>query len=159
MKQNIVRLTQMEIHHVKNVENGCLEFSKGKKGSILGIYGQNGSGKTVVVDCMMLLKNLLCGRRIQQNFFHFINSKSNTADVKYCFEINSNDEKYYAEYEISLLKGGEESFCINAEKLSMKEILQEKERNSPHYLNIKGARKNCFVRESIITILRKIWSI
>lgn len=126
MNQNIVRLTQMEIHHIKNVNNGHLEFSSGRKGSILGVYGQNGSGKTVVVDCMMLLKNLLCGRRIQQNFYHYINSQSDTAEVKYCFDIKTADEIYYVEYEISLLKKSEDNFCVSGEKLSMKEIVEGK---------------------------------
>ena len=53
--QNIVRLVAMEIDNIKNVRHGRLDFAKGRTGSILGIYGQNGSGKTVVVDCMVLL--------------------------------------------------------------------------------------------------------
>ena len=55
----IIRLAAMKIENIKNVGYGRLEFSQGKSGSILGIYGQNGSGKTVVVDCMVLLKCLL----------------------------------------------------------------------------------------------------
>ena len=51
MKQNTVRLVAMEINNIKNVKHGKIELSKSKKGSLLGIYGQNGSGKTVVVDC------------------------------------------------------------------------------------------------------------
>ena len=58
---HMIRLTAMEIKNIKNVGYGRLEFSQGKSGSILGIYGQNGSGKTVVVDCMVLLKCLESG--------------------------------------------------------------------------------------------------
>lgn len=126
MKQAVVRLSRMEIHNIKNVKHGYLEVSNEKRGSILGVYGQNGSGKTVVVDCMMLLKNLLCGRKIQHNFYYFINSQSNTATVRYCFYIKISMECYYVEYEVSLLKNGEESFCISGEKLSAKEILENK---------------------------------
>lgn len=66
MKQNIIRLVAIEIDNVKNVKHGRLELAKSKKGSILGIYGQNGSGKTVVVDCMVLLKCLFGGKTISQ---------------------------------------------------------------------------------------------
>lgn len=122
MEQNIVRLVAMEINHIKNVLHGNLEFVSGRKGSILGIYGQNGSGKTVVVDCMGLLKSLLSGRRISPYFFHYINSQSDRAKVKYCFHIQTKGAKIYAEYEIELLKNGSSSFCISSEKLSMKNL-------------------------------------
>lgn len=126
MRQNLVRLSKMEIHHIKNVNYGCLEFSNGRKGSILGIYGQNGSGKTVVVDCMLLLKNLLCGRRVLPDFYNYINLQSDTASVKYCFDVQINNESYYVEYEISLLKNLDGSFGINGEKLSAKEMIDNK---------------------------------
>lgn len=52
--RQVVRLTRLEIENIKNVQHGELEFAQGDKGSVLGIYGQNGSGKTVVIDCMVL---------------------------------------------------------------------------------------------------------
>ena len=78
---HMIRLTAMEIKDIKNVGYGRLEFSQGKSGSILGIYGQNGSGKTVVVDCMVLLKCLLSGRRIPSHFYHYINALSKCGHV------------------------------------------------------------------------------
>ena len=80
---HIIRLAAMEIENIKNVGYGRLEFSQGKSGSILGIYGQNGSGKTVVVDCMVLLKCLLSGRRIPPHFYHHINALSKSGHVTY----------------------------------------------------------------------------
>lgn len=126
MKQSIIRLIAIEIDNIKNVKHGRLELAKSRKGSILGIYGQNGSGKTVVVDCMVLLKCLLTGKKIPAHFYYYINSKSETAHVKYCFEINTDVGKSYAEYEVELLKNGEYRFCISKEKLSVKENVDGK---------------------------------
>lgn len=120
MNHNIVRLIAMEINNMKNVKHGRLELSKGRKGSILGIYGQNGSGKTVVVDCMVLLKCLLSGRRIPACFYYYINSQNDSFNVKYCFEIKTDSNKIYAEYEVELFKIEKLGFCISMEKLSMK---------------------------------------
>ena len=64
----VIRLWGMEISNIKNVIHGEIEMPQNKKGSILGIYGANGSGKTVVVDCMVLLKYLLSGRQIPSHF-------------------------------------------------------------------------------------------
>lgn len=126
MKQSIIRLIAIEIDNIKNVKHGRLELAKSRKGSILGIYGQNGSGKTVVVDCMVLLKCLLTGKKIPAHFYYYINSKSETAHVKYCFEINTDVGKSYAEYEVELLKNGEYRFCISKEKLSVRENVDGK---------------------------------
>ncbi|MCU6688183.1 ATP-binding protein [Dorea acetigenes] len=126
MKQNVIRLVAIEINNIKNVKYGRLELSKSRKGSILGIYGQNGSGKTVVVDCMVLLKCLFSGKKIPSHFYYYINSQSETAQVKYCFEIRTDYGESYAEYEIGLLKNGESSFCINKEKLSVRECVEGK---------------------------------
>lgn len=126
MKQNVIRLVAMEIDNIKNVKHGRLELSKSRKGSILGIYGQNGSGKTVVVDCMVLLKCLFSGKKIPSHFYYYINSQSDSAHVKYCFEIRTDLGESYAEYEVGLLKNGESSFCISKEKLSVKEYVEGK---------------------------------
>lgn len=124
--KNVVRLVSMEISNIKNVTYGKIDFSKGRKGSILGIYGQNGSGKTVVVDCMVLLKSLFSGKKISPQFYHYINLKSGTASVKYCFEMKSQSEESYAEYEIELLKTEEPYFCISKEKLSVRNYVEGK---------------------------------
>ena len=142
MNQNIVRLVAIEIDNVKNVKHGKLELVNNKRGSILGIYGQNGSGKTVVVDCMVLLKCLLSGKKIPSNFYYYINSKSETAHVKYCFEMKTDFGESYAEYEAELLKNGEFSFCISREKLSVKEYVEGKtSRLTPVFDYQKGEKE------------------
>ena len=100
----VVRLLGIEINNIKNVIHGEIEMPQNKKGSILGIYGANGSGKTVVVDCMVLLKYLLSGRQIPSNFYYYINEASDTSTVKYRFELKIEEKCYLVEYEIELLK-------------------------------------------------------
>ena len=61
-----VRLERLKIQNIKNVKNGEIFFPEQKKlergefdvdefGSVLGIYGQNGSGKTTTVDALRIL--------------------------------------------------------------------------------------------------------
>jgi AAA15 family ATPase/GTPase len=67
MKSASVRITNVTIHNLKNVMNGSLSFENGRKNyraSILGLYGQNGSGKTALIDSLELLKHALCGGTI-----------------------------------------------------------------------------------------------
>ncbi len=126
MKQNVIRLVAMEIDNIKNVKHGRIELAKSRRGSILGIYGQNGSGKTVIVDCMVLLKSLFSGKRIPPQFYYYINAQSEAAHVKYCFEIRADFGESYAEYEVELLKNGKSSFCVSKEKLSVRESAEGK---------------------------------
>lgn len=140
--QNIVRLVAMEIDNIKNVRHGRLDFAKGRKGSILGIYGQNGSGKTVVVDCMVLLKCLLSGRKIPAHFYHYIHALSETARILYGFEIRTDSRELYAEYEVTLCKTGENSFCISGEILRMREVEEGKHtRLTPVFEYHKGEKE------------------
>ncbi len=59
MENTIVRIESIQIKNFKNVKSGYLNFNNTKKSyrsSVLGLYGQNGSGKTAVIDALALLK-------------------------------------------------------------------------------------------------------
>ena len=65
---NLVRLESMTIEGIKNVEHGELSFDELSKiknnnlndlHSVLGIYGQNGSGKTAALEAAKILKDIL----------------------------------------------------------------------------------------------------
>jgi len=61
----VIRARKIELSNIKNVHLGSIEFRDSDFGScIAGIYGQNGSGKTAVVDAFSCLKLLMCGRSL-----------------------------------------------------------------------------------------------
>lgn len=51
---NVIKVTQVKIKNLKNVKHGVFKtntsFDSLEQADILGFYGQNGSGKTVVVE-------------------------------------------------------------------------------------------------------------
>ena len=70
MKNVVVRLQEIIMNNFKNVEYGkvslqsYVNFNKNinmNLNDILGIYGQNRSGKTALVDALEILKLLLSG--------------------------------------------------------------------------------------------------
>ena len=76
MKAPTVRLTGISIQNFKNVSSGSLSFinqRKKYKASILGLYGQNGSGKTALIDAIELLQYALSGMPLPSKFADYIN--------------------------------------------------------------------------------------
>lgn len=127
MEPKNIRLQKLEIWNIKNVAHGVIDLTTGayrgnSKGSILGIYGQNGSGKTVVVDVLLLLKHLLSGRTITPEFAEYIRFGSNSATIRYSFQIQTDEQLSYAEYEVEILKTSDKRIVIERERLSHKPI-------------------------------------
>lgn len=107
MGSTIVRIESVEIKNFKNVEHGHLDFENSKKGSsasILGLYGQNGSGKTALIDALQLLRLALSGRTIPAYFADYINVNSEFATLKYGFKVSNTEINcvYSAFYEVNL---------------------------------------------------------
>ena len=110
MKNSTVRLETIEISNFKNVTYGKIYFDNTHKeyaASILGLYGQNGSGKTSLIDAMDLLKRLLMGQQIPANFADCINVDAESAHFTFQFKVsceNNISTSYTALYEFSIRK-------------------------------------------------------
>lgn len=112
MEDAVVRLESIEIRNFKNVEYGYLNFENPRKpyrSSILGLYGQNGSGKTALVDAVALLKAALSGRSVPAHFADYIHVKAECAVLKYGFKVLTHSAQYFVTYEFSLRKDLDES--------------------------------------------------
>lgn len=61
----IIKVKKITIQNVRNVRHGeiilTVNFDTFLQANVVGLYGQNGSGKTTVVDAFALLKTLLSG--------------------------------------------------------------------------------------------------
>ena len=105
MKNSSVRLSEISIQNFKNVENGQLNFINRRKdfrSSILGLYGQNGSGKTALIDAIQLLKYTLCGKTIPTEMADYINIDAEYANMMYVFEVLTPSGKFEAFYEFHI---------------------------------------------------------
>ena len=109
MKVSNVRIKSMEIINFKNVEYGKIDFDnkrKPYKSSVLGLYGQNGSGKTALINALSLLKFALSGKQIPVKFADFINVGASFATLKYSFKVinDIDNSEYDVLYEFSISK-------------------------------------------------------
>ena len=120
MNDIVVRILNMEIQNLKNVQNGRISFlnSDVKKtlklelGDVLGIYGQNGSGKTTVIDALSILKLILTGKSLNTELINLISYGQESSTLIFNFYIKVNNKRYTVEYKVILQKTEENNIEI-----------------------------------------------
>lgn len=118
MENRIVRIESLTVENFKNVTQGTLDFEnkrKDYKASVLGLYGQNGSGKTALIDAIQLLKFALCGKAIPKKYADYINVDAEYATLKYKFVVRYAEIIYTAWYQFSVRKVIDESVASSDE--------------------------------------------
>lgn len=121
MVNRVVRIESITIKNFKNVLKGTINFEnkrKAYKSSVLGLYGQNGSGKTALIDAIQLLKFALCGNQIPNKYADYINVDEESAVLEYEFAMRYPEEEYKVWYQFGLKKVTDESDSNAEEELS-----------------------------------------
>lgn len=146
-EMTIIKLKSVFIKNLKNVKKGMItssvDFENIDEGSVMGIYGQNGSGKTSMVDAMTILRNLLSKRRLPLKDEYYINHNSENIELEYVFLVKNILGEYYIKYEVTL--GYIEDIMENEDKvylLPIKEVLSYKENISRHAYKVILSKKN-----------------
>lgn len=105
-----VRITRAELNNFKSVKHGEIIFNCGKKfipygtnSDILGIYGQNGSGKTAFIEALYVLERMLSGAGVSDELSDSIMVGADFATLTFEFELQYRDGRVRtAVYEFSL---------------------------------------------------------
>lgn len=95
-----VRIQSATIRHFRNVSFGEIRFPCNMasdifsmKSDVLGIYGQNGSGKTTFIDVLEVLKCLLAGAPIKDHLENCISKGRDGSELS--FEFSVEDDQGY----------------------------------------------------------------
>lgn len=87
------------------------------KAEILGIYGQNGSGKTAIVDALYFLQKVMIGADLDQSLEDYMDTDSDTAEFFADFNLFMDGIVFEIGYRISLSRE-EKEVVISRETLS-----------------------------------------
>lgn len=127
MSNFFTRIIKTELFNFKNVNYGQIKYlnyssvnsrAKIENNDVLGIYGQNGSGKTAIIEAMDILKNLLSGHKVPFDYSGIIRTDGSTKIITH-FYIEYKNSKYKAIYEVSLKSNFDKKIIeICNEKLS-----------------------------------------
>ncbi len=127
MKEAKVRIKNIKLQNFKNVGYGEIEFSKKQNeqiypADIIGVYGQNGSGKTAVIDALHYVQVLLSGQSLDKDFVNYISYNQKTAKIEIVFLVEYTDIKYDVVYQISFEKNEDDEYYIQDEIITSSTI-------------------------------------
>ena len=93
-----VRIQKMVIDNFKSVTHGEVLFNCGKhfipydtKSDILGVYGQNGSGKTSLVEALAILRYVMKGSVVPDSYTECISKDASFARLSFTFDLQYPD--------------------------------------------------------------------
>lgn len=120
-----IRIDHIEINNFKNVKHGVIDLtSKKQNASILALYGQNGSGKTALIECIEILKNAISGRKLPTYASELVNLDSDYSTLSFKFSITEDLDITYLVYKFSIKKEAVETIELN-EKSTYTAIFNE----------------------------------
>lgn len=136
----MIRLTSLELRNFKNIRKGNIVLSswstkRSLPGSdIIGIYGQNGSGKTSVIQALAVLKDIFYGDDISRSAADCVSKKfgdEKAEDARICvkgvkFDEDSQSAVYEFSYTVAIAEAGsriaetDKGPVITAEEITIK---------------------------------------
>ncbi len=126
-----IRIKKAILKDFKNVGYGEMTFNCGRQfvpynteSDIMGIYGQNGSGKTALIEALSILKDLMAGLKVDDEYAECIAVGKDHAELMFVFDLQYPDEK---------VREATYSFCIKSEEYSDEER-PERYKNTPDEL-------------------------
>ena len=112
----LVRIVESELKNFKNVKYGDIKYvnysnteyrAELEASDINGIYGQNGSGKTAIIEALDILQHIMSGNTIAYDEYEGM-LDDNIMKLSTVFYIECGKKKYKAKYEVLLKKSIEE---------------------------------------------------
>ena len=89
-----IRIKRVVLKNFKSVVYGEITFNCGRQfipygteSDILGLYGQNGSGKTSLIEALSILECLLTGSRVPDDYADCIAVDGEYADLEFTFDL------------------------------------------------------------------------
>jgi AAA15 family ATPase/GTPase len=123
VKHYDVKVVTLELRNLKNVRYGKIDLDLNNDDildvQVVGIYGQNGSGKTAVVEAFSILQLLLTGQELPSKKQRLIYEGEESLSLDFEFIIQAEDEINKAIYHVEL-EYEEERMVVKSEKVKTK---------------------------------------
>lgn len=125
MNDFLVRICEIKLTGFKNTNSGVVEMPSAlnnthflRKADILGIYGQNGSGKTAVIEAMDFIQRLLMGKSLPTDTVEYIGKDHTHCSIDVTFAIENNGIQSKIIYAATFSHSEDNDFFISEESLA-----------------------------------------
>lgn len=130
--KKISRIQFVELTNFKNVSHGRIVFTDygrnncSYSGDIMGIYGQNGSGKTAMVSAIALLRLLWQGYSLPSGIRHLIQNGHDLARIKVGLFFSDDKATFITEYTVVISNSDEKNTIVSYEALDASFLIDGK---------------------------------
>lgn len=150
LDDNVVRILEVNLKNYKNISNGTVKMASIENiedgvGDILGIYGQNGSGKTSIISAISIIKDMFTGKSLPGDIEEYIMYGQNESEISSLFYIKNGDKRYKVKYKINLFKDNDDTF-IKEESIDY----WYKDNISDDWDRVKGLIRNLYNKNNIL---------
>lgn len=126
----IVRILDCSIKNLKNVREGYFKTKSSqeayKVADVIGFYGQNGSGKTAVIEGLGIFKSILDGETLPATEECLIHQSQKNMELTINLFVKNLHNEYYVKYH-ALFSAGEKYLVVEQESLWYKENAKGKQ--------------------------------
>ena len=157
----IVRIESIELENFKNVGKGTISILRGSSpveklkslekdnliSNVVGIYGQNGSGKTSVVESLYFLKNLLSGESLDDDCYNYIQQGKDKLKCNFNLFLipkSSDKPKMSVNYSFEIVLLEDKQFEIQSELLKYNAIYNDGTKSLGKIIDYDRTRDNYF---------------
>lgn len=124
MNNSLVRICEIKLTGFKNINSGVVEMPSAlsnafflRKADVLGIYGQNGSGKTAVIEAMDFIQRLLMGKSLSADSVKYIGKEHTHCSIEVTFALEMGGVQSKIIYATKFSRCEDNGFSISEEFL------------------------------------------
>jgi AAA15 family ATPase/GTPase len=144
----------------KNVDRGRIDFPLYKEGrrsveeaEIVGLYGQNGSGKTAVIDAVHFMQLLMLGQSLKDSQIEdYLNSETGMAELELTFLVETAVWQGYLTYKVVICKNDVGKGFVRQEELSAVRYEQDKRQQKTLLLRYEGTKSEIFTPKKLLNL-------
>lgn len=140
-----IRVLKICVENLKNLKEGTIEFESYKKvlngdfnfdkSDVIGIYGQNGSSKSTIINAFSVLKSILSSQSINNNLYEKISKNSDTCKIGISLYHQYKEVNYIYDYYVVFKKDDEnKKIVFSSEGLWLRKYINnEWTKNKPYF--------------------------
>lgn len=127
--EKVIRIKNIELNNLKNVCHGEFKtntnFENMNTSDIIGFYGQNGSGKTAIVEAFNILQMMFLSHPLPSKEANLLTKGKDMMSLYYEFFISNKFGEFTVKYNANL-KEGENRLFVDREELTYRENIPYK---------------------------------